>query len=171
VSVAPGAVVFSDIVGFTELTELHGDDAALEVVETHSRLVHDVLPDDARIVKELGDGVLLWFDRAGAAVEATLALQDRVAEHAADPLPMWVRVGVHWGSPKRRGDDLIGRDVNLASRIAGLAGPREVVCTAVAAQAAGDVNGVSFVALGAVFVRGVPDPVPLVRAQRASANI
>jgi class 3 adenylate cyclase len=52
-----GAIVFTDIVGFTELTDLQGDDVALAVVERQVELVRQVLPPRARIVKELGDGL------------------------------------------------------------------------------------------------------------------
>ncbi len=59
-----GAIVFTDIVGFTELTNEHGDDVALALLERQEVLVHDLLPECARVVKELGDGLLLWFDDA-----------------------------------------------------------------------------------------------------------
>jgi class 3 adenylate cyclase len=166
-----GAIVFTDIVGFTELTELHGDDAALRLVEAHDRLVHSVLGSRSRVVKELGDGMLLWFDTACDAVTATLELQRRMCGTVVDTLPMWVRVGVHFGTPRRRGDDLIGRDVNLASRIAAVAAPGEVVCSSALVQQlsaesrnAGDALPVSFASLGSVFVKGIAEPVALYRA-------
>jgi class 3 adenylate cyclase len=65
-----GAIVFTDIVGFTELTDVHGDDLAIAVVERQLELVREVLPERARIVKELGDGLLLWFDDPVEAVDA-----------------------------------------------------------------------------------------------------
>ena len=77
---------------------------------------------------------------------------------------MWVRIGMHWGCPRARGDDIIGRDVNLASRIADLAGPGEVLCSEATADEAGAVPGVDFEPLGPVYVRGIAEPVPLLRA-------
>ena len=59
-----GAIVFTDIVGFTELTNEHGDDVALALLERQEVLVHELLPECGRVVKELGDGLLLWFDDA-----------------------------------------------------------------------------------------------------------
>lgn len=159
-----GAIVFTDIVGFTELTELHGDDAAMELVDAQDRIVRGALPAGARVIKELGDGLLLWFDDAADAIRTSIVLQRRFDEHRTDPLPLWVRMGVHWGTPRRRGDDIIGRDVNLASRIAGVAGAGEVLCSEAAVRAAGPVTGTTFAALGSVFVKGVADPVPLYRA-------
>ena len=57
-----GAIVFTDIVGFTALTDMHGDDVALALLERQERMVRAALPASARVVKELGDGLLLWFD-------------------------------------------------------------------------------------------------------------
>ena len=70
---------------------------------------------------------------------------------------------------RQRGDDLIGRYVNLASRITSLAGPGEVLCTQALADEATrshDCDGVRFDELGPAFVRGFAYPVPLVRAYR-----
>ena len=159
-----GAIVFTDIVGFTELTNEHGDDVALALLERQEVLVHDLLPECARVVKELGDGLLLWFDDATAALHTCLALQQRFEKEAVEPLPMWVRMGMHWGSPRRRGDDIVGRDVNLAARIVDLAGPGEVLCSEATADEVGAIDGIDYEPLGPVFVRGFADPVPLVRA-------
>ena len=158
-----GAIVFTDIVGFTELTDAHGDDVALALVERQEKVVRDALPTDARLVKELGDGLLLWFDDPCAAVRTCVDLQ-RQFEHESDAdVPMWVRMGMHWGSPRRRGDDIVGRDVNLAARIADLAGPGELLCSEVTAEVVGDVEGIDYEPLGPVYVRGFSDPVPLLR--------
>jgi adenylate cyclase len=159
-----GAIVFTDIVGFTQLTDEHGDDLALSLLERQEELVRRALPDTARVVKELGDGLLLWFDDPGTAIVTTLALQQAFEEESDGDLPMWVRIGMHWGCPRARGDDIIGRDVNLAARIADLAAPGEVLCSEITATQAGDVPGIAFEPLGPVYVRGIAEPVPLMRA-------
>lgn len=97
-----------------------------------------------------------------------LRLQQRFASHGDDPTPLWVRMGVHWGRPLRRGDDIIGRDVNLASRIAGLASAGEVLCSGTVVDAAGALPDAMFCSLGSVFVKGVADPIPLFRADITS---
>jgi len=159
-----GTIVFTDIVGFTQLTDEHGDDLALTLLERQEELVQRALPDTARVVKELGDGLLLWFDDPRTAILTTLALQRAFEEESDGDLPMWVRIGMHWGCPRARGDDIVGRDVNLASRITDLAAPGEVLCSEATADEAGAVPGVGFEPLGPVYVRGIADPVPLVRA-------
>jgi adenylate cyclase len=159
-----GAIVFTDIAGFTELTNTHGDDVALALLERQEELVRDSLPPGSRVVKELGDGLLLWFDDACEALRTCLHLQHRFEDEAVDPLPLWVRIGMHWGSPRRRGDDIIGRDVNLASRIMDLAAPGEVLCSKATADRVGPLEGVEYEPLGPVMVRGFNEAVPLVRA-------
>jgi adenylate cyclase len=164
VTTLQGAIVFTDIVGFTQLTDQRGDDLAITLLERQTELVQRALPDTARIVKELGDGLLLWFDDPRTAIITTLALQKSFEEESEGDLPMWVRIGMHWGCPRARGDDIIGRDVNLASRIADLAAPGEVLCSEATANQAGDVPGVDYDPLGPVYVRGIAEPVPLLRA-------
>ena len=164
VTTMSGTIVFTDIVGFTQLTDEHGDDVALTMLERQEQLVRRSLPATARVVKELGDGLLLWFDDPGAAIVTALELQRSFEEETDDDMPMWVRIGMHWGCPRARGDDIVGRDVNLASRIMDLAAPGEVLCSEATATQAGAVPGVGFEALGPVYVRGIADPVPLMRA-------
>jgi adenylate cyclase len=167
-----GAIVFTDIVGFTALTDMHGDDAALALLERQEEMVRAALPTAARVVKELGDGLLLWFDDPREAVDTCLRLQrdfDAVNDATdssdvnAGDIPLWVRMGVHFGCPRRRGDDIVGHDVNLAARIVDLAGPGEVLCSEVTAEVIGERPGVGFEPLGPVYVRGIAEPVPIMR--------
>jgi adenylate cyclase len=160
-----GAVVFTDIVGFTEFTAEHGDDAALALLDRQEKMVRGSLPDDGRVVKDLGDGLMLWFPEAVSALGACLAVAERFEEEAATDVPLWVRVGMHWGCPTRRGDDLVGHDVNLAARIVDVAGPGEVlVSEPVHDLVRGRVPGLRLDELGPVVMKGIPDAVPLYRA-------
>ena len=128
--------------------------------------MRDALPEAARVVKELGDGLLLWFDDPRR--------RDRhVRSRCSDAFERGVRrrrcrcgcASACTGAARvARGDDIVGRDVNLAARIADLAGPGEVLCSEATAREAGDVPGVDFEPLGPVFVRGIAEPVPLLRA-------
>jgi len=163
-----GAVVFTDIVGFTEFTAEHGDDQALALLERQEDVVRGTLPSDARVVKDLGDGLMLWFPEAVSALQACLALSDRFEEDAATDVPLWVRVGMHWGCPTRRGTDLVGHDVNLASRIVDVAGPGEVLLSEPVRELVdGRVRDLRLDELGPVVMKGIPDAVPLYRATRS----
>ncbi len=164
---AAGAIAFTDIVGFTEFTAEQGDAGALAVLDRQEQIVRETLPADARVVKELGDGLLLWFPEAEAGLGACLELQERFEGAASDEMPLWVRIGMHWGCPTPRGDDLIGNDVNLAARIVDMAGPGELLVSEdVRAQVADGREGVRFEELGPVVMKGIPEPVGLFRAWR-----
>lgn len=163
-----GAVVFTDIVGFTEFTAEHGDEQALALLEHQDRVVRAALPSDARVVKELGDGLLLWFPDPVGALDSCLELSERFEEDPAVDVPLLVRVGMHWGCPTRRGDDLVGHDVNLASRIVDVAGPGEVLLSEPVRELVdGRVQDLHLDELGPVVMKGIPDAVRLYRATRA----
>src|SRR5262245_30436676 len=108
VKTAEGAIVFTDLAGFTEFTAIQGDEAALDLLGVQDQVVGDLIKGRGRIVKELGDGLMLWFDDPCHAIEAALELQERFEDRAArDDLPLWVRIGVHYGRPAKRGSDLV----------------------------------------------------------------
>jgi adenylate cyclase len=158
-----GAIVFTDIVGFTQLTDERGDDIALALLERQEKIVRAALPDCSRVVKELGDGLLLWFDDPCEAIDTCLRLQREFEAMSDDDPPLWVRIGMHFGTPRRRGDDIVGRDVNLAARIVDLAAPGEVLCSEAVSDAAHEHGTFEFEDLGPVMVRGIADPVPIKR--------
>jgi adenylate cyclase len=162
-----GAVAFTDICGFTEFTAVRGDRDALLLLATQERLVRGCLPDGARVVKELGDGLLLWFPDAISALATTLLMQDEFeSESAATELPLWVRIGLHWGTQAKRGEDLIGHDVNVASRVADVAGPTEVVVTDQLLRQirpSDALDDFDIDELGPVVMKGLPDPIRLFR--------
>jgi len=167
-STRAGAIVFTDIVGYTEFTADRGDTAAVALLDRQTTIVRDALPEDARIVKELGDGLLLWFGEPVGAVTTCLQLLDEFARAGDATTPLWVRIGMHWGRPARRGDDLVGHDVNLAARIADMSGPGELLVSDAVCAAAGEALARMCVTeLGPVVMRGIPDPVPLFRITRA----
>ncbi len=165
-----GAIVFTDLSGFTEFTALRGDEAALDLLATQDRLVRHEIGDRGHIVKNLGDGLMLWFGDACDAVQASLALQASFDRYSAEEdLPLWVRIGVHFGHPARRGRDLIGHDVNVAARIVDLAAPGEVLCSAACVSSIKNPPpDITFEELGPVMMKGIPEPVPLYRVHRVA---
>ena len=174
-----GALAFTDLVGFTEYTATRGDREALAVLRAQDDIVREALPDGARVVKELGDGLLLFLPDSAVAVGTCLAILDGFERAAdADEMPLWVRAGLHWGRPSRRGQDLIGHDVNVAARIVDVAAPGELLCSGMMLSQVENLRGgepdgarsegrVEFVELGPVMMKGIPDPIPLFRVERA----
>jgi adenylate cyclase len=160
-----GAIMFTDIAGFTEFTALQGDEEALGLLALQERIVSNALPANARIVKELGDGLLLWFADAAEAVSTALRFQCQFEAEASESLlPLWVRIGIHWGRPALRRGDIVGHDVNVASRICDFATPGEtVVSEATWSLACNRLRGVQFEELGPVVMKGIPAPIPLFR--------
>ncbi len=171
-NIAHGTIMFTDIVGFTEFNALRGDAEALEMLALQEQIVSDEIGGDARIVKQLGDGLMLWFEDPCDAVETGLRLQERFEEESwSTDTPLWVRIGLHSGQQTRRGDDLLGHDVNIASRIMGVAGSGEVLASeATVASANGGLPDVEFQRLGPVVMRGIPTPINLFRAARAGLD-
>lgn len=161
-----GTIMFTDIVGFTEFTAERGDAEALQLLATQDRLVQSALPDGARVVKELGDGLLLWFPDPVAALHSAFALHRGFDEESsATGLPLWIRVGIHSGHALQRGADLVGHDVNVAARIVDVAAPGEVlVSDAVRAGVDAASARLCFDELGPVVMKGIPGPIRLWRA-------
>ena len=167
--ISTGAIAFSDIVGFTEMTADHGDDLAMALVDQHETLALGVLGQHGRIVKQLGDGLLLFFPDPCEAVDAMLRVHDGASRLSVDGVPFRLRTGLHFGSPRARGGDLIGHDVNLASRISTLAGPGELLASEALLHEIGDRRS-QFTRIGPVFVKVVRDPVRLWRADSVQAR-
>lgn len=166
-----GTIMFTDIVGFTEFNAIRGDTEAVQLLALQERIVKEELPKAARIVKELGDGLMLWFSDACEAIETGLRLQVRFEEEAwSSDTPLWVRVGLHHGQQTRRGEDLLGHDVNVASRIVNLADSGEVLASeATVKEANAGMNGIEAERLGPVVMKGIPTPINLFRIERTGA--
>lgn len=112
-------------------------------------------------MKHLGDGFLLAFATAAEAVRAALALRDaNRRKRRADPSIPAVRIAVHCGRPSVVGEDLIGHDVNLTSRLLGHCDPGQVLTTAEAkALAENEADMPAFSAAADIDVRGISNPV------------
>ncbi len=158
------AVLFTDIVGSTEMTARLGDAAALELVQVHDALVRRALSlFDGREVKHTGDGIMASFEDVTNAVRASAEIQKRVAAfnvEASEPLS--VRIGVDAGEPVEHRQDLFGATVQLASRLCSEAEANGVVVSN-SVLALCEENSFQFVSLGERKLRGFPAPTSLFR--------
>jgi adenylate cyclase len=154
------AVWFADIVGYTRLA-VEDEDAALGAVERFQKAIREVVgAHRGRLVKFIGDAAMVEFPSAGGAVSAALDLAKAFAprlDSTGGP-PVIARVGIHVGEVAATPDgDLLGDDVNLASRIHTAAEPGQVVVSEDVARQLRHLRDVRFDPLGEREFKGVPE--------------
>jgi class 3 adenylate cyclase len=164
--VEPPAIVFVDLSGFTALTRERGDESAVHAAASLQRRADDAARRHrGRLVKLLGDGAMLRLTDATVGVSAALELVETMSGEGV----LSSHAGVHAGPVIERDLDVFGQTVNLASRIADVAGPGEVLVSETVAMASGD-GAFGFDAIGDAALQGVPDRVPLFRARRTGPS-
>ena len=153
------AVMFTDLEGFTRFTARAGDDAAAALLADHHRAVGPVIRSrGGRLVKRLGDGLLLTFPEPEAAVLAAVELV------ASEPGPLALRAGIHVGEVLASSDDVIGHVVNVAARVTEQAKGGQVVVTSdVRDLVAGSLPQVEFARARRRHLKGLDAPVALCR--------
>ena len=146
-----------DLAGFTALTESHGDEQAADLATKFADLASEQLAPGDRLVKTIGDAVLLAASGPGAG----LTLVRRLLEscYRLDGFPV-ARAALHHGSAVERGGDLFGAAVNLVARVAGQAAGGQVLATREVALAARDA-GVPVTSLGDLELHNIAEPVEL----------
>ncbi len=153
-------IVFTDIVGSTEVHDQFGDDVAMDLLQRHNSVVRSALDShDGREVKHTGDGIMASFRKATDALQAAIDMQRGFAEDLGDPA-LDVRIGVNAGEPIEEGSQLFGLTVNLARRFCDDTDPRTIM-TSRALQGLTMGKGFEFVDLGERQFKGVSDPVPV----------
>ena len=157
------AMCFLDLAGYTRLTEERGDQAAAALVESLAVLVRRLAGEHGGVpAKWLGDGVMFYFREPAGAVLAALQMVEELPKAGLPP----AHVGVAAGPVVVQGGDYFGRTVNLAARIASRAGARQVLVSESVLQAPPP-DGVRFVELGEVQLKGFARPVRLLEVCRA----
>jgi adenylate cyclase len=157
------AMSFVDLVGYTRLTEERGDEAAAALAASLAVLVGRASREHGGVpVKRLGDGVMVHFREPAGAVLSALGMVEQLPEAGLPP----AHVGVAAGPVVVQGGDYFGRTVNLAARIAAHATAGQVLVSQSVVESAPP-EGVSFVALGELRLKGIARPVRLLEACRA----
>ena len=152
------AIAFADLAGYTRLTEEAGEEQAVDVVERFVEAVGNTLPEDARVVKTIGDEVMVVGNDPSALVDWAVGFQ---ALHVERPLP---RIGIHNGATLYRDGDYFGRAVNLASRVGARAAGGEVLVTRDVVDHAG--RHLEFDHIGEVKLKGFDEATELFLARR-----
>jgi adenylate cyclase len=154
------AIAFADLAGYTRYTEEEGEEEALSSVERFVEGVSNTLPDDARVIKTIGDEVMVVGQNIGALVDWAVGFTSLFDER---PEP---RIGIHWGTTLYRDGDYFGREINLASRVVARARGGEVLVTDSVVDAVGGSPHLRFEGIGEVKLKGFDEPRQLCRATR-----
>jgi adenylate cyclase len=152
------AIAFADLAGFTRFTEEEGDEEALSSIERFVERVSSTLPEDARVVKTIGDEVMVVGQDVGALVDWAVGFVPLFEER---PEP---RIGIHWGTALYRDGDYYGREINLASRIVARARGGEVLVSDAVVEAVRGSSHLTFEEIGQVKLKGFDKPRQLCRA-------
>jgi adenylate cyclase len=150
-------IAFVDLAGFTALTETHGDEEAADLAERFADMARQALGPDDRLVKTIGDAVLLTADDPTRGLELVTRVFKACYATSGFAVP---RAGMHHGNAVERGDDIFGAAVNLAARVAGQAFGGQLLGTESIAAAARE-RHIEVVALGSFALRNIAEPVEL----------
>jgi len=161
------AIVFTDLRDYTALAQRNERDA-LGLIQEHERIVRGVLPPfHGREVKTLGDAFLIEFTSALEACQCAIELQSRLERRNAGAgsglPPIELRVGIHIGDVERRGSDILGDAVNIASRIQGAAKPGEVLISRQVFDQVWNKLGVHISEVGPLEAKGLQSPLDVFR--------
>jgi WD40 repeat protein/class 3 adenylate cyclase len=158
--------LIADVRGYTAFTQERGDEAAAELAGKFAAVAREGVEARGGVVVELrGDEALAVFDSARQAIRTSIELQRRfVDETIADPtLPLAVGIGLDAGEAVRVEGGYRGGALNLAARLCGIAGPGEILASPAVTHLARKVDGVAYVEPGAVHLKGVAEPVHVIR--------
>jgi class 3 adenylate cyclase len=123
-------IVFSDIEGYTAMTERLGDRRTQALLHQHNEIVRRHVDAHGGVeVKSQGDGFMLAFSSPSAAVPCAIAIQKDVTAHDFGGEAVRLRIGIHVGEAIQEGSDFYGRTVILAARVADQAGGGEILVT------------------------------------------
>ena len=158
------AIAFADLAGYARLTVERGDEEALEAVERFVEAVEQTLPHDARVIKTLGDEVMVVASDPVALTGWAVGLQAEIDRGQPPP-----RIGIHYGEALYRDGDYFGREVNQAARVVARAAGGEVLVTRPVVDMAAGVDGVTFERIGEIGLKGFLEPTELFTATARGA--
>src|SRR3954468_21889627 len=156
------AIVFADLAGYTRYVEEEGEEEALSYVERFIEAVGDTLPEGARVVKTIGDEVMVVGQDTAAIIDWAVGFSRLYAEERPAP-----RIGINSGPVLYRDGDYFGREVNLASRVVARARGGEVLVTGQVLDEVRESDHLSIDSIGQVKLKGFTEPRSLCRVSTA----
>ena len=125
------AIMFTDIVGFTKIMG-NDETTALSILQNQQSLINPIVDKHkGKIIKKMGDGMLIEFPSTVEAVECATQMQNSIKSYnlSNDNIEFHLRIGIHLGDVVILGDDILGDGVNIASRIEPMANPDGICIT------------------------------------------
>ena len=162
----PVTVMFTDMVGSTNLTQTMGDEVAQQVVRAHNRIVREALNRfTGKEVKHTGDGIMASFAITSNCVEAAIFIQGETVKHNESnaDLPLHLKVGINAGEPIAEDDDLFGTTVQVAARTVDKANSEQIFVTEIVHGICAG-KGLKFFNRGQFVMKGVTEPITLYEA-------
>lgn len=164
-------ILFTDIEGSTALNEQIGDRAWVRLLARHDDMIQRTVTEHSgHVVKSQGDGYMIAFAQAEPAVRCAIDIQRNLQgpRHRKRQNNIRVRIGIHLGRSVRRGDDLFGRNVAMAARVAAAADGGQILisepvrdavagCEDISADAGRDVELKGFAGSHRLYVVSPPD--------------
>jgi class 3 adenylate cyclase/YHS domain-containing protein len=161
-------IAFVDLAGFTALTEVHGDGAALDLIDALTDAARDACRKaGAELVKTIGDAVMIAGPTPAVGFEAVRLLFYEAYDLDGFPEP---RAGLHHGPVIERDGDYFGATVNLAARVASRAASGQALITEAILGAAAEAD-IDVVPLGAQPLRNILDPVVLHAVELCATHV
>lgn len=155
------AVMFTDIVGSTEMTARLGDERSVEMVRAHDAIVRRALKDfNGQEVKHTGDGIMASFIDASVAIKCARSIQSALeAFNIASSEPLSLRIGMDAGEPVADSNDLFGGTVQMAARLCAAADPDSIFVTeTISGFAPCDIE---MIERGSQTMKGFPEPIQI----------
>jgi class 3 adenylate cyclase len=156
------SILFTDIVGSTEMTSRFGDDAAMAMLGVHDHIVRTAVGGNkGREVKHTGDGIMAAFHSAACAVRSACQIVGGLRTHneGSPEYPVVVRIGISAGEPVEQHEDLFGSSVQLAARLCAQAEPGQILVSNVVADLCMGKN-LKFCDAGECELKGFQQPIP-----------
>jgi DNA-binding NarL/FixJ family response regulator/class 3 adenylate cyclase len=163
--------LIADVRGYTLFTQDHGDEAAARLAKRFADIVREAArAHGGELIELRGDEALAVFDSPRAAIHAALELQSRFVDEALEgsELPLLVGIGLDAGEAVAVEDGFRGGALNLAARLCSMARPGEILASREVVHLARAVDGVVYVERGEARVKGLTEPVPVIRVMPAS---
>ncbi len=165
-------VFFIDIAGYTEKSTTMKPTDLMKLIKAFEDIVTDTIDDcQGRIVKKMGDGILAYFKSPVGATVAAITVQKKIKDYSAmriDQEKFQTRIGLNTGSVIRKGKDIFGEVVNVASRMQSKAPPGDILLTDATYQEIKEY--VRCTQLGDIEVKGIKDFITAYSPQEVIAD-